>query len=337
MSNQQQPLFDIGINFISKQFQNGIVNSVIEDSQKNGVKFMIGISNSTHEIHPNKELCERYSGLYYTAGIHPHRVKKLSKAKFARFENFLAKEIANPNTKLVALGECGLDYNRCFSTPEKQRPWFEKQLDLAMKFNLPLYLHCRDAHNDFVKILSLPRFNFRGRAVVHCFTGSWKEMKQYLDMGFSIGITGWICDQVRSTDLTEAIQQACNNPDYKSKFMKSLMIETDSPWLTPKGLKPRPNFNTPDKIIHVLRKLSELTGEDEQKLREIVLKNSCRFFGVSVGIDNGTNKKKTKTFKPELTETFPNLSKNKHIEENQTLLGGSWATPGRLLERLKSK
>lgn len=128
-------------------------------------------------------------------------------------------------SKVVAIGECGLDFNRMYSPQDVQELWFEEQLKLAIKLKKPLFLHERDAHESFLKILN----KYKGQlppAVVHCFTGTKEEVEKYLELGFYIGFTGVICNKKRGKHLRDIISS-------KLIPLSRIMIETDAPFMTP--------------------------------------------------------------------------------------------------------
>jgi TatD DNase family protein len=159
----------------------------------------------------------------------------------------------------VAVGECGLDYFRDFSPRPAQRRALERQLQIGADLaadgaGKPLFLHQRDAHADFMAMMK----NFDGRlgpAVVHCFTGSRKELFDYLDQDWHIGITGWLCDERRGTHLRELVRHIPAN---------RLMIETDAPYLLPRTVKPPPSHrrNEPMYLAHIVEELARDRGED---------------------------------------------------------------------------
>lgn len=123
--------------------------------------------------------------LYSTAGVHPHDAKSwIAEETYEQI-----KDIAQNNVECVAIGECGLDYNRNFSPQDVQREVFEKQVQIAIELKKPLFVHERDAHEDLVAILG----KYHGKlppTVIHCFTGTSTEAKRYIEMGFYIGLTG---------------------------------------------------------------------------------------------------------------------------------------------------
>ena len=147
---------------------------------------------------------------------------------------------------------------------------FEEQIKIAIKKNKPLFLHQRDSHDDFIKILRKYSSDI-SKAVVHCFTGTKNQLDEYLNMGLYIGLTGWICDERRNKELRESI---------KSIPIDRLMIETDSPYLIPRNLssKPKNNRNEPMNITHIADEIAKLMNVDRNKLIEKTYNNSIRFF-----------------------------------------------------------
>ena len=189
----------------------------------------------------------------------------------AKAEDFLRiREIVSSNEKIVAVGECGLDYDRMFSTRENQIRCFEHHLKIAEELGKPLFLHEREAAEDFIA-----RFKKHGdlcrHSVVHCFTGSKETLMKYLDMGFYIGITGWICDERRGDALREAV---------KYIPLERLMIETDAPYLTPRNIKGLDRTNVPQNIKYVAAELARNMGVEEEELIMAVKENTEQFFGI---------------------------------------------------------
>jgi TatD DNase family protein len=153
-----------------------------------------------------------------------------------------------------------------------QRKWFEAQVELAEKLDMPLFLHEREAHKDLYDILKR-HDDVVEKAVVHCFTGTKQEAQNYIDLGCSIGVTGWICDMKRGRDLQEAVSVI---PPEK------LMIETDAPFLIPKNFdkKPKKNRNEPKYLPHILETIALCMGLDAEELAVQVTKNTKEFFKI---------------------------------------------------------
>jgi TatD DNase family protein len=170
--------------------------------------------------------------------------------------------------RVVAVGECGLDYNRMFSPREAQREAFEAQIAAGLRTGKPLFLHCRDAFDDFAAMLRDAAAD-GAHGVVHCFTGGVAEAEACLALGFDIGITGWVTDAARGADLRDAVRAI--PPD-------RLHLETDAPYLRPKNAgKTRP-YNEPALLPFVAKAVAELKGMDVAALAAQASANSRRLF-----------------------------------------------------------
>jgi TatD DNase family protein len=226
---------DIGVNFAGKTYSSEKVGKIITES-KDCVEKIITISNCLKEVPVNKKLCLDNTILYYTAGVHPHDAKSIKNNTDLDIINTLVSD-----TKFVAVGECGLDYNRMFSPKEKQIQVFDYQIKLAKKLGKPLYMHCRDAFDDFYQILVS---NGYYHGVVHCFTGNKVQAEQLIKLGFYLGITGWLLDKRRNQDLVQAI---------KIIPLEKIMVETDAPWLSIDRKRESHPLDTGDIVYEIAR------------------------------------------------------------------------------------
>jgi len=210
-------------------------------------------------------LAQDYPGVMYaTAGVHPHYASEYT----AEVEQTLSDLLQNES--VVAVGECGLDYFRNFSPVDAQRKAFRAQLELAVASKMPVFMHQRNAHDDFLEILA-PAMKNITHAVAHCFTGTSKMMQAYLELGLYIGITGWICDERRGAHLQEIVGDIP---------LDRLMLETDAPYLLPRSLKPRPKSrrNEPAYLQEVLRVVAECSGHSESSIAAATSENANNFF-----------------------------------------------------------
>ena len=164
-----------------------------------GVNRLIITGSSVKESQLAYQLAQDHYGLFSTAGVHPHNANNYNHSSYNEL-----LDIAN-KPAVVAIGECGLDYWRNFSTKQEQKEVFSIHLDLSIETKLPLFLHQRDAFNDFISILQ-PYKNKIPGGVSHCFTGNKNELRTLLDLGLFVGITGWFCDPTRGKDLRNAIK-----------------------------------------------------------------------------------------------------------------------------------
>lgn len=229
-------IVDIGVNLTHRSFA-GDRDAVIDRAIAAGVTRMIVTGTSaTNSAEARALAAARPSVLSSTAGVHPHHARDCDAGTIDRLRA-LAR-----SPHVVAIGECGLDFNRDYSPRPVQERWFEAQLALAGELGLPVFLHERDAHARFAAILREHRASLPD-AVVHCFTGSAAELAAYLELGACIGITGWICDERRGTELRKLTAQIP---------LDRLMIETDAPFLAPRDLRPRPARNEPAHLTHIL-------------------------------------------------------------------------------------
>jgi len=253
MPSSPLQLIDIGANLTHESFDADRVE-VLQRARDAGVVQMV-ITGASREHSPQAlQLAQAHPGeLFATAGVHPHHASEYSAECDAQMRAL------HTHPEVVAVGECGLDYFRDFSPHPAQRRAFELQLQIAADTGKtqapkPLFLHQRDAHEDFVAIMK----NFDGRlgaAVVHCFTGSRKELFECLDHDWHIGITGWLCDERRGLHLRELVRHIPAN---------RLMIETDSPYLLPRTVKPAPSHrrNEPMYLAHIVAELARDRGEE---------------------------------------------------------------------------
>jgi TatD DNase family protein len=205
-------LIDIGANLAHDSFDDDR-EDVLQRAADAGVARMIVTGSSVQSNRDAVSLAAEHPGvLYATAGMHPHHASE--------YDSNCAGQIRQlaENGQVVAVGECGLDYFRNFSPRDAQLKAFRSQLDIAVDTGLPVFLHNRDAHDDFVEVLepTLPKLS---RAVAHCFTGEHESLREYLALGLYIGVTGWICDERRGAHLKDIVSAV---PDDR------LMIETDA-------------------------------------------------------------------------------------------------------------
>ena len=229
-------IIDIGVNLTHRSFA-GDHDRVVDRAVAAGVTTLILTGTSEATSRAAQALAASRPGvLFSTAGVHPHDASHCSAATIEALRA-LARQPA-----VVAIGECGLDFNRDFSPRPIQEQWFEAQLGLAAELGLPVFLHERDAHARFVELLRAYRPSLVD-AVVHCFTGTAAELDVYLELGACIGITGWICDERRGAELRKLTARIP---------LDRLMLETDAPFLAPRDLRPRVSRNEPAYLPHIL-------------------------------------------------------------------------------------
>jgi TatD DNase family protein len=276
-------LIDIGVNLMNPAFAPDR-EAVIRNAFEAGVSPLVitgtGLASSTRALDfaRKREEDSAAGRLYTTAGVHPHDAKSCNGATMSALAS-LARD-----KKVLAIGECGLDYNRDFSPRPVQREWFERQIELAAGLSLPLFLHERDAFEDFSRILERHRNSIKAM-VVHCFTGGERELEKYLSLGAYIGLTGWVCDERRGSHLIPLLKMIPSD---------RLLLETDAPFLLPRNLdrhnsrdsaqsptvgRFRSGRNEPRFLPHTARFIASHLGKDPEILCRETYENTCRFFG----------------------------------------------------------
>ncbi len=207
------------------------------------------------------------SCLWSTAGVHPHHAATFDAAT----RDGLRELLRQP--RVVAVGECGLDYFRNLSPPAAQRAAFGAQLELAVSAAQPVFLHQRDAHADFTAILREFHGRLRG-GIAHCFTGGRTQLEDYLSLGLCIGVTGWVCDERRGAELRDAVPHIPAD---------RLMVETDAPYLLPRDLSPRPKSrrNEPANLPHIVRSVARLRDASFESVAAATTHNALEFFGLA--------------------------------------------------------
>ncbi|MEM6514189.1 MAG: TatD family hydrolase [Pseudomonadota bacterium] len=259
-------LVDIGANLAHDSFDDDR-EAVLERAREVGITEIVLTGSSDASNRDASALALAHPGfLYSTAGVHPHHAND-----YTDDSDRLIRELA-AQPQVVAVGECGLDYFRNYSPHDAQRSAFERQLAIAIDTRKPVFLHQRDAHEDYLSVLD-PVLDKLSRAVTHCFTGSEQELADYIDRDLYIGITGWICDERRGEHLQDIVHRIPDN---------RLMIETDAPYLLPRTLRPRPKSrrNEPHYLTEVLNTVARCRSQDVETVAQLTTENARRFFAL---------------------------------------------------------
>ncbi|MGX9459858.1 TatD family hydrolase [Shewanella sp. A14] len=255
---------DIAVNLLSERLKHDIDN-IINDAATHFVSPLIVIGSDLDESADAIAICQQYpQKLYSTAGVHPHQASSWNQHSKARLLQLAQQET------VVAIGECGLDYNRDFSPRSAQRKAFAAQLALASELNMPVLMHCREAHSDFIAIVKEYRPQLPN-ALLHCFTGNKDELLECLAADLYIGITGWICDERRGQELAQLVPLIPN---------ERIMAETDSPYLLPRSMRPKPKSskNLPQYLPYIVEQMATLRQQSPLSLAQVCYQNSCEFF-----------------------------------------------------------
>ena len=240
-------LIDIGANLTHESFAHDRA-TVVREAQAAGVA-MFGITGTTVALSEAAVELARANpaSMFATVGVHPHHARDVD----ADALRVLTELAALPEAH--AVGETGLDYFRDLAPRPVQLKAFERQIAIAVACRKPLFLHQRDAHEDFLSVMRSARDHVTG-GVVHCFTDSREALFAYLDLDLYIGITGWLCDERRGAHLREFVRHIP---------AERLLVETDSPYLMPRTLTPKPAHrrNEPKFLPHIVEELARDRGE----------------------------------------------------------------------------
>ncbi len=259
-------LVDIGVNLTNRSLL-GQLDEVMQRALDAGVSHQVVTGTSEQESRKAIEVCASYPDqLVSTCGVHPHHASEWDHHSYQRLK------VLAGNDCVRAIGETGLDFNRNYSPPDAQELAFERQLELAAELGMPVFCHQRDAHQRFTGILRNHRDHL-GAVVVHCFTDDRQALLECLDLDCYIGITGWICDERRGRELQDIVRLI---PDDR------LMVETDSPYLLPRDLHPKPasKTNEPRYLPHILNTIASCRQQPYDALASLCIDNSRRFFSL---------------------------------------------------------
>jgi len=257
-------LIDIGCNLTHDSFDDDR-EQVMHHAREAGVVQMVVTGASAEGSRKALELARSFPGeLFATAGVHPHHASEFDDETEALICDLVSRH------GVVAVGETGLDYFRDFSPRPDQREAFERHIEIACATGSPMFLHMRDAHEDFLAMLK----EFRDKlsdVVVHCFTGDRPQLRDYLDLDCHIGITGWICDERRGTHMQSFLADI---PEDR------LMVETDSPYLKPRDLKPKVKTrrNEPQWLPWIVNTVANSVGKSADEIAEQTTATAQRFF-----------------------------------------------------------
>jgi TatD DNase family protein len=259
-------LIDIGINLAHDSF-NADREAVIARAVAAGVVQMMVTGSTGESTRQAIGMALAHPGvLFATTGVHPHYARELTEELLVELRQLTTLP------QVVAVGECGLDYFRDLSPRAVQQKAFHRQLELATQAGKPVFLHQRDAHEDFVAILREHRASLVG-GVAHCFTGNQEELTAYLDMDLYIGITGWICDERRGAHLASLMKEIAAD---------RLLIETDGPYLLPRDLpsKPESRRNEPAYLPHIAATVARARAESLEQVAASTTAAARRLFGL---------------------------------------------------------
>jgi len=233
---------------------------VLARAAEAGVREMVTVATDVDDSRACVELCRGHANVRCTVGIHPNYAYTATAADVAKLEIFLTS-IGNG---VVAMGEMGLDYFHNHTPRPHQHAVFRAQLGMAVEREMPVVIHCREAVDDCLAVMS----DFPGvRAVFHCFTGTADEAKRIVAAGHLIGFTGAV-----TFKKADALREAAKGvPDDR------ILVETDAPYLTPEPMR-KQKINEPALVVHVAQTLAAVRGTTVAEIDRLTTANAKRFF-----------------------------------------------------------
>ena len=256
-------LFDSHCHLDDRAFDKDL-DDIVHRMHEAGVRSVMTIGTNLERCIKGVAIAESTPGVYASVGIHPHGAKNCDEDILKTLVNLAG------NPRVRAWGEIGLDFNRMFSPRNSQEKWLIRQLEIADALNLPVIFHERDSNGRLLDILKT-HFKSGQKGVVHCFSGTEDELKEYLDLGLYIGITGILTIKGRGADLRKMVPSIPVN---------HILIETDAPYLTPTPERNHTQRNEPAFVRSVLMKLAEVRQEVSVSLAETLWSNTCRLYDV---------------------------------------------------------
>lgn len=229
------------------------------------LKKRINHVNTVSALKLNHQVAEdisKYPQIETTAGIHPHYADQADASTFAKIKSVCV------DNKIRVIGECGLDFNRNFSTRANQLYAFEAQLELAAELGVGVYLHERDAFDEQIDLLTKYSTNIPFK-VAHCFTGNVSQLQAYLELDCYIGITGWICDSKRGLELRKSVLDLP---------LEKMLLETDSPYLFPKTVHPRKSVNEPSFLPNIAKEVANIKELELDLIKQHTFRNAHSLF-----------------------------------------------------------
>ena len=247
-------------------------SEVIQRAKNTGIDYILNVGCDIESSLRSIELTERYDFIYGTAGIHPHDVKKIDYQTHDQLKQLLA------HPKMIALGEIGLDFFKNYSPPDQQKEHLRKQVELSRELQKPIIIHCRDANEDTIAILSdyFPKNPSARSGIFHCFSGNQELAERALEMGFYISFSGSVT--FKKSDELRTIA--------KTIPADRLFVETDCPFLAP--IPNRGKRNEPSYVIHTAQLIADIRGLDIKDVQRTTSLNFFELFGIGKEAKTGT-------------------------------------------------
>ena len=254
-------IFDSHAHYDDAQFDEDRMD-VLSHLKDAGVAKVVNISNGWDDLLKTLELIKQVPFLYGTVGIHPCKVSELNDERMEQMRDFCSGD------KIVAVGEIGLDYYWMSDPKEVQKEWFIRQLRLAKEVNLPVVIHSRDASQDTFDIMKAEHAGTTG-GVIHCYSGSVEMAREYVKMGYFLGIGGVVTFKNSKTLKKVAAEIP----------LEHIVIETDCPYLAPTPYRGKRNSSA--YLPMVVEEIARLRGISPEEVESVTYENAMRLYSIA--------------------------------------------------------
>lgn len=237
--------------------------TVLSGLEKEGIVAVIEAAIGFESNSKMRKLAEKYPFVYVAVGCHPNRVEEMNDSRFIVINELLKRQ------KVIAIGETGLDYSgdKTAEQIQNQRKCFRRFISLSMKSEKPMIIHCREAYEDLIWILSEYSF-MNSPGVVHCFSGDHEEAMELINMGFYLGVGGKFT-RSEETELRDALRKIPLN---------RILLETDAPYLLPEGIGMSGKRNTSLSLPYIVEELAKLRGEEPESIYKAAFENTIKLY-----------------------------------------------------------
>ncbi|TCT11668.1 TatD DNase family protein [Natranaerovirga pectinivora] len=253
-------IFESHAHYDDKQFDEDR-DEILKELPNKGIEYVVNVGADLDSSQKSVALSEKYDYIYAAVGVHPHDALSIDESIIQRIDTLAEHK------KVIAIGEIGLDYYYDNSPQTIQKLWFERQIELAKEKKLPIIVHSREAAKDTMDIVKGTHADKVG-GVIHCFSYSYEIAKEYVDMGFYIGIGGVITfkNSKKSKEVVKGIP------------LKSLLLETDCPYLAPVPYRGKRNHSA--YLDLVAKEIADIKGVEYDEVIKITRENGIKLFDV---------------------------------------------------------
>ncbi|MBE5934846.1 MAG: TatD family deoxyribonuclease [Lachnospiraceae bacterium] len=236
---------------------------LLQQLPEEGIKYVVNVAANMEGSRKNLEIVNKYDYIYGTVGVHPSDTEELNEETYKELE-----ELSN-NDKIIAVGEIGLDYY--WDEPDRsiQKKWFERQIDLSKRINKPIVVHSRDAAKDTLDVIKATKAYEVG-GVIHCFSYGVEIAREYLNMGYYIGVGGVVTFK-NGKKLKEVVEYAP---------LDRIVLETDCPYLAPMPFRGKRNDST--KLQYVIEEIAVIKNITPEEVKKVTYNNAINMYKLNM-------------------------------------------------------